>query len=135
MIEGLLPLFIGNYLQTYHQSSTTSDAVKGLSYCVLLYIRNCTEKEEKVEKREWKRRLPPFFHHKEKKNCLWQMGSSQSQDAINKMSTVLLTITCSIRGVFKCLHRRHNLFFVTIYYQNKRSTWECSGRRQCQAES
>lgn len=44
----------------------------------------------------------------------------------SKMSTVLLTITCSIMGVFKCLDCRHNLFFITIYYQNMRSTWEYS---------
>ncbi len=62
------------------------------------------------------------------------MGHSQSQDAINNMSTVLLTITCSIRGVFKCLDCGHNLFFDTIYCQNTRSTWECSDRCQCQAE-
>lgn len=98
---------------------------------VLLYIedKNWTEK---VEKTEWKRKLAPLFHHKE--DCLWQMGHSQSQEAINNMSTVLLTITCSIRGVFKCLDCRHNLFFVTIYCQNTRSTWECSDRCQCQAE-
>ena len=59
-----MAVFIGHYLQTYHQSSKMSDAVKGLSYSVFLYIKNWTEKEEKVEKRE-------------KENCLRQMGYSR----------------------------------------------------------
>lgn len=100
----------------------------------LLYIAD-KNRTEKGEKREWKRKLAPLFHHNiEEEVCLWQMGYSQLQEAINRMSTVLLAITCSIRGVFKCLDCRHYLFFVTIYYQNTRSTWECSDHCSCQAE-
>lgn len=73
-------------------------------------------------------------HHNGVEDCLLQMGCSQLQEAINKMSRVLLTITCSIRGVFKCLDCRHNLFFVTIYCQHTRSTLERSDYCRCQAE-
>lgn len=71
-------------------------------YCYIERIKAAQKKEGKAEKGEW----ALLFWQKEK----GEMGHSQLQEAINKMSTVLLTITCSIKRVFRCHDCKHNLF-------------------------